>query len=105
VRSRAYDRGMRYAHRGGYTPAGQQRRERLRLQAAEGFARGDTITEIAHDLRVTEGSVRRWHRAWRDGGTAALRSKGTGVAGATQPAAVGPARGRTVERTAGARIR
>ena len=27
-----------------------------------------TISEIAHDLRVTEGSVRRWHRAWRDGG-------------------------------------
>jgi putative transposase len=32
--------------------------------------------EIARDLRVTEGSVRRWHRAWRDGGTEALRSKG-----------------------------
>jgi transposase len=67
---------MRYAQRGGYTPAGQQRRERLRLQAADQFARGDTITEIAHDLRVTEGSVRRWRKAWRDGGTEALRSKG-----------------------------
>lgn len=72
----AYDRGMRYAQRGGYTPAEQQRRERLRLEAAERFARGDTISEIARDLRVTEGSVRRWHRAWREGGTAALRSKG-----------------------------
>ena len=67
---------MRYAQRGGYTPAEQQRRERLRLQAAGRFARGDEISEIAHDLRVTEGSVRRWHRAWRDGGTEALRSKG-----------------------------
>jgi putative transposase len=67
---------MRYAQRGGYTPAEQQRRERLRLQAAGRFARGDAISEIAHDLRVTEGSVRRWHKAWRDGGTAALRSKG-----------------------------
>src|SRR6266576_1458314 len=67
---------MRYAQRGGYTPAEQQRRERLRLQAADRFARGDGITEIAHDLRVTEGSVRRWHRAWRDGGAEALRSKG-----------------------------
>jgi transposase len=67
---------MRYAQRGGYTPAEQQRRERLRLEAADRFARDDTIKEIAHDLRVTEGSVRRWRRAWQDGGTAALRSKG-----------------------------
>jgi putative transposase len=67
---------MRYAQRGGYTPAEQQRRERVRLQAAERFARGDTISEIARDLRVTEGSVRRWHRAWQAGGTAALRSRG-----------------------------
>jgi putative transposase len=67
---------MRYAQRGGYTPAEQQRREQLRLQAAGRFARGDEINEIADDLRVTVGSVRRWHRAWQDGGTAALRSKG-----------------------------
>jgi transposase len=67
---------MRYAQRGGYTSAGQQRRERLRLEAAGRFARGDTIREIARDLRVTEGSVRRWHRAWRDGGAEALRSRG-----------------------------
>src|SRR5438045_3913791 len=67
---------MRYAQRGGYTPAEQQRRERLRLEAAGRFARGDAISEIAHDLRVTEGSVRRWHKAWRDGGDQALRSKG-----------------------------
>jgi transposase len=67
---------MRHAQRGGYTPAEQQRRERLRLQAAERFARGDGIVLIAHDLPVTEGSVRRWHRAWRDGGAGALRSKG-----------------------------
>ena len=40
------------------------------------FARGDKISEIAHDLRVTPGSVRRWHRAWEDGGTEALRSRG-----------------------------
>src|SRR6266851_1506930 len=67
---------MRYAQRGGYTPAEQQRRERLRLEAAGRFARGDGIDEIAQDLRVTPGSVRRWHKAWRDGGTAALLSKG-----------------------------
>jgi transposase len=67
---------MRYAQRGGYTPAEQQRRERLRLEAAGRFARGDTISEIARDLRVTPGSVRRWRRAWADGGTAALQSRG-----------------------------
>jgi len=48
---------MRYAQRGGYTPAEQQRRERLRLEAAERFARGDKTGEIAADLRVTPGSV------------------------------------------------
>ncbi len=48
--------------RGGYTPADQQRRERLRMEAAGRFARGDEISEIARDLRVT-GSVRRWRRA------------------------------------------
>src|SRR5213080_3729205 len=67
---------MRYAQRGRYTPAEQQRRERLRMEAAGRFARGDEISQVADDLRVTEGSVRRWHRAWRDGGTEALRSKG-----------------------------
>jgi hypothetical protein len=46
---------MRYAQRGGYTPAEQQRRERLRMEAAGQFARGDEISQIAHDLRVTEG--------------------------------------------------
>ncbi len=67
---------MRYGQRGGYTPAEQRRRERLRLEAAGRFAGGDGISEIARDLRVTEGSVRRWRRAWRDGGTEALRSRG-----------------------------
>jgi putative transposase len=67
---------MRYAQRGGYTPAEQQRRERLRLETAERFARGDSIRQVAADLRVTEASVRRWHRAWQDGGAQALRSRG-----------------------------
>jgi transposase len=67
---------MRYAQRGGYTPAEQQRRERLRLEAAGRFARGDGTGEIARDLRVTVGSVRRWRRAWRQGGAEALKSSG-----------------------------
>jgi putative transposase len=48
---------MRDAQRGGYTPAGQRQRELLRLQAAERFARGYGISQITHDLRVTEGPV------------------------------------------------
>jgi transposase len=72
----AYAGSMRYAQRGGYTPAEQQRRERLRLEAAERFARGDPTGQIARDLRVTEVSVRRWRRAWHRGGAEALRSKG-----------------------------
>src|SRR6201989_145601 len=67
---------MRYAQGGGYPPAEQQRRERLRLEAPGRFARGAAISQIAHDLRFTEGSVRRWHGAWQAGGTEALRSKG-----------------------------
>jgi putative transposase len=67
---------MRYAQRGGYTPAGQQRRERVRLGASDRFAREDSAAEIAADLRVTERTVRRWRQAWQDGGTQALRSRG-----------------------------
>ena len=59
---------MRYAQRGGYTPAEQQRRERLRLEAADRFARGDSTAAIAADLRVTERTVRRWRQAWRMAG-------------------------------------
>ena len=72
----AYDGFMRYGQRGGYTPAEQQRRERLRLAAAGRFARGDRTGEVARDLRVTPASVRRWRRAWAEGGDEALRSKG-----------------------------
>ncbi len=46
------------------------------LRAAERFACGDGINEIAHDLRVMPGSVRWWRRAWQDGGAEALRSRG-----------------------------
>ena len=64
---------MRYAQRGGYTPAEQQRRERLRLEAAGRFARGDGIDEIAGDLRVTEV---RCGGGTGPGGTAGLRRCG-----------------------------
>ena len=60
----------------GIRPAEQERRERFRLEAAERFACGDSASAIAADLRVTERTVRRWRQAWRDGGTAALKSRG-----------------------------
>ncbi len=41
-----------------------------------GSPAGTAAAKIARDLRVSEGSVRRWRRAWRDGGTEALRSRG-----------------------------
>ncbi|MGR6924384.1 winged helix-turn-helix domain-containing protein [[Actinomadura] parvosata] len=67
---------MRYAQRGGYTPAEQERRERVRLQAAEWFEAGESTRTVAARLRVHERSVTRWRKAWREGGTSALRSKG-----------------------------
>lgn len=67
---------MRYAQGGGLTPGEQEKRERLRLEAGERFTRGDTTEDIAKDLRVTARSVRRWRRAWSQGGAEALRSRG-----------------------------
>lgn len=67
---------MRYAQGGGFTAQEQQRRERVRLQAAEMFAQGEKSMVIARRLRVTERSVERWRRAWREGGVQALHSKG-----------------------------
>jgi len=92
----SYDQSMRYAQRGGYTPAEQQRRERLRLEAAGRFARGDSTGEIAAQLRVTDRTVRRWRQAWRDGGARGAAVPGAGVAGAAEPAAVGAAGGHLV---------
>jgi putative transposase len=67
---------MRYGQRGGYTPAEQERRERLRLGAAERFEAGQSTKDIARELRVHERTVGKWRRAWKKGGREALRSKG-----------------------------
>jgi hypothetical protein len=77
--------------RGGYTLAEQQRRERLRLEAAGRFAAGDSTGTIARDLRVTPGSVRRWRRTWAGGGLEALKSKGPVSRERLVAAAMGPA--------------
>lgn len=42
-----YDRGVRYGQRGGYTRAEQERRERVRLRAAEWFEAGESTKMVA----------------------------------------------------------
>ncbi|TDC15225.1 transposase [Streptomyces sp. 8K308] len=68
---------MRYAQGGGLTDAGRAARERVRLEAVVRFERGETAGQIAAALRVSERSVERWRRAWREGGSAGVLSKGS----------------------------
>ncbi|MFC9180176.1 winged helix-turn-helix domain-containing protein [Streptomyces globisporus] len=67
---------MRYPQGGGLTAERQCKREELRLQAAERFARGESSTAIARDLRVSVRSVQRWRHTWSEGGPRSLRSQG-----------------------------
>jgi transposase len=71
---------MRYPDGGGLSAAGRARREAVRLQAAELFARGTGPPEVARRLRVSSNSAYVWRRRWRAGGDAALASKGPGGA-------------------------
>ncbi|QPK43482.1 helix-turn-helix domain-containing protein [Streptomyces gardneri] len=68
---------MRYAQGGGLTDAGRAVRERIRLQAVERFEGGGKNREITAALRVSERSVERWRRQWRERGKAAVLSKGS----------------------------
>jgi hypothetical protein len=55
----AYDGGMRYGQRGGYRAAEQQRRERLRLQAAKRFAAGVAARRVTKNgPKVLRGNGR-----------------------------------------------
>ncbi|MFD7719959.1 helix-turn-helix domain-containing protein [Streptomyces sp. NPDC059814] len=67
---------MRYPQGGGLTAERQCKREELRLQAAERFARGEGSTAIARDLRVSVRSVQQWRHTWAEGGPRSLRSQG-----------------------------
>ncbi len=77
---RGYHGGMRYPDGGGLSAAGRVRREKVRLQAAEWFAEGVEPPEVARRLRVSCNSAYAWRRRWRDGGRAALASRGPGGA-------------------------
>jgi putative transposase len=71
---------MRYPDGGGLSAAGRVRREEVRLQAAEWFAEGVELPEVARRLRVSSNSAYAWRRRWRVGGEAALASRGPGGA-------------------------
>jgi transposase len=59
------------------TDAERAARERIRLQAVTGFEVGEKNREIAASLRISERSVERWRRQWREKGLAGLASKGS----------------------------
>ncbi|MEV6735241.1 winged helix-turn-helix domain-containing protein [Streptomyces sp. NPDC051364] len=67
---------MRYADGGGLTPAGRQRRETVRMQAADLFEQQIKPSEVARRLRVSVKSAYLWQQLWRDGGVQALTSRG-----------------------------
>ncbi|MEV1041364.1 winged helix-turn-helix domain-containing protein [Streptomyces sp. NPDC050204] len=68
---------MRYAQGGGLTDAKRAARERIRLEAVGRFESGGKNREIAAALRVSERSVERWRRQWRERGEEGVRSKGS----------------------------
>ncbi|MFF6903751.1 winged helix-turn-helix domain-containing protein [Streptomyces hydrogenans] len=68
---------MRYAQGGGLTDAERAARERIRLQAVVRFEAGETNREVAAAPRVSERSVERWRRAWRERGKARVLSQGS----------------------------
>ncbi|MFJ1709962.1 winged helix-turn-helix domain-containing protein [Kitasatospora sp. NPDC088346] len=76
--SARYAVGMRYSDGGGLTAKGRRRREVVRVEAAGLLARGVPPREVARRLRVSVKSVYQWQQAWREGGAAALASRGPG---------------------------
>ena len=71
---------MRYPDGGGLTAAERDRREQVRLSAAELIEAGASDREVARRFRVSRMSANRWRRALAAGGRAALASKGAGGA-------------------------
>ncbi|NED81229.1 transposase [Streptomyces sp. SID11233] len=71
---------MRYPQGGGLTDVERDARERVRRQAVTCFEAGGKNREIAAMLRVSERSVERWRRQWREGregGHAGVASRGS----------------------------
>jgi transposase len=59
------------------TDVGRAVRERIRLEAVGRFEGGEKSGEIAAALRVSERSVERWRRQWRERGPDGVRSQGS----------------------------
>ncbi|MGW4515494.1 helix-turn-helix domain-containing protein [Streptomyces sp. NPDC004393] len=68
---------MRYARGGGLTDTERAARERIRLQAVVRFEAREKNHEAAAALRVSERSVERWRRAWRERGQVGVLSLGS----------------------------
>ncbi|MFE2036089.1 helix-turn-helix domain-containing protein [Streptomyces scopuliridis] len=68
---------MRYSQGGGQTDARRAARERVRREAVARFEGGEKNREIAAAPRVSERSVERWRRQWRENGRAGVASKGS----------------------------
>src|SRR3954454_13809803 len=71
---------MRYPDGGGLSSRERARREAVRLRAADWFAEGVPVAEIARRLRVSATAVYGWRQRWRRGGEQALASTGPGGA-------------------------
>ncbi|WTE38921.1 winged helix-turn-helix domain-containing protein [Streptomyces sp. NBC_01622] len=71
---------MRYPDGGGLTAEERDRREQVRLAAADLIEAGASDREVARQFRVTRMSANRWRRALASGGRQALVSKGPGGA-------------------------
>ncbi|MFD8810285.1 helix-turn-helix domain-containing protein [Streptomyces sp. NPDC059627] len=67
---------MRYPDGGGLTAEERDRREQVRLAAADLIDAGASDREVARRFRVTRMSANRWRRALASGGRQALVSKG-----------------------------
>ncbi|MER5402832.1 winged helix-turn-helix domain-containing protein [Streptomyces sp. NPDC002599] len=68
---------MRYAQGGGLTDVARAARERVRHEAVARFEGGEGNRYIAATLRVSERSVERWRRQWREEGLPGVASKGS----------------------------
>ena len=71
---------MRYPDGGGLTAQERERREQVRLAAAELIEAGASDREVAKRFRVSRMSANRWRRALAAGGRPALATKGAGGA-------------------------
>ncbi|MEU1006586.1 winged helix-turn-helix domain-containing protein [Streptomyces tibetensis] len=67
---------VRYAQGGGLTDAERAAGSGCGWRRWPGFEDGERNRDIAVMLRVSERSVERWRRQWREGGAAGVASKG-----------------------------